>query len=40
VAKQVVVYNPAYSFRHPLTQDPEEQVTRDRMSRLRAQVYR
>lgn len=40
VAKQVVVYNPAYSFRHPLDQDQEEQETQDRMSRLRAQVYR
>lgn len=40
VAKQVVVYNPAYSFRHPLDQDQKEQETQDRMSRLRAQVYR
>jgi flagellar assembly factor FliW len=40
VAKQVVVYNPAYSFRHPLDQDQEGQETQDRMSRLRAQVYR
>ena len=40
VAKQVVVYNPAYSFRHPLDQDPEGQETQDRTSRLRAQVYR
>ncbi|MEZ4654651.1 MAG: flagellar assembly protein FliW [Candidatus Eisenbacteria bacterium] len=40
VAKQVVVYNPAYSFRHPFAQDQEEQGAQDRMSRLRAQVYR
>jgi flagellar assembly factor FliW len=40
VAKQVVVYNPAYSFRHPFSQDPEMQETQDRTSRLRAQVYR
>ena len=36
VAKQVVVYNPAYAFRHPIrTAD-----TASERSRLRAQVYR
>jgi flagellar assembly factor FliW len=39
VAKQVVVYNPAYSFRH-LFQDESAQENTDGRTNLRAQVYR
>lgn len=39
VAKQVVVYNPSYAFRHPIQLEDAAETSSDR-SRLRAQVYR